>query len=171
MKLLGKYLDVSDCISHPLSTNVKGTSEKLQRIFKGHGVPTYHKPFNTIRSQLVRPKDKSEKQRQCGLVYSMRCDQCPAEYVGETARTLGLRHKEHTTGGAYKNSAIWDHISQTGHSCSMENVNILVKQDNIYARKIHEALHIHTRKPTLNRDRGAEVPPTMLRLLSRGRPV
>ena len=35
---------------------VQGTSEKLRRIFQQHGVPSYHKPFNTIKSLLVHPR-------------------------------------------------------------------------------------------------------------------
>ncbi len=64
---------------HETSTNkkypvsipyIKGTSEKLQRIFKSHGIPSYHKPFNTLKSLLVKPKDQTKKEKQCGIVYS-----------------------------------------------------------------------------------------------------
>ena len=27
-----------------------GLSEQLQQVFRSHGIPSYHKPFNTIRS-------------------------------------------------------------------------------------------------------------------------
>ena len=37
---------------------MQGTSEALTRVFKAHGVGTYHRPINTIRSMLVHPKDK-----------------------------------------------------------------------------------------------------------------
>ena len=148
---------------------VQGLSEKLQRIFRNHGVPTYHKPFNTLRSMLVRPKDKSVKEKQCGVVYSIKCDSCPATYIGETARPLGTRFKEHTD-GKHPNSAVWEHLDEKGHQCKMEEVKILAREDNPYARKIREALHIHTCQPALNRDRGLEVPPSMLRLLSRDQP-
>ena len=101
----------------------RASQKKLQRIFKSHGVPSYHKPYNTIRSLLVRPKDKSEKTKQCGLVYSMTCDNCPAEYVGETARTLGTRYGEHTD-GKHPQSAIQGHMENTGHTYSLDNVKV-----------------------------------------------
>ena len=48
---------------------IRGLSENLQRLFRTHGIPTYHKPFNTLRNVLVKPKDNIPKDQQCGLVY------------------------------------------------------------------------------------------------------
>ena len=53
-------------ISVPLPY-VHGLSEKLTNIFHSHGVGTYHKPYNTIRSLLVHPKDKTRIATSVGL--------------------------------------------------------------------------------------------------------
>lgn len=53
-------------ISVPLPY-VHGLSEKLTNIFHSHGVGTYHKPYNTIRSLLVHPKDKTPDCNKCGV--------------------------------------------------------------------------------------------------------
>ena len=37
---------------------IRGTSEKLARFFKNHGVGAYHKSFNTLRSILVHQKTR-----------------------------------------------------------------------------------------------------------------
>ena len=66
---------------------VKGISERLQRAFKSHEVTLIHKPVNSLRSQLVRVKDTT--------VYQIHCEKCNKEYVGETARSLEIRVKEH----------------------------------------------------------------------------
>ena len=58
---------------------IKGVSNQLQRVFRQHGVPSFNKPFNTIRSQLVALKDKSELEYQCGVIYSMSCRACEKE--------------------------------------------------------------------------------------------
>ena len=144
---------------------IQGLSEKLQRVFRQHGVATYHKPFNSLRSLLVQPKDKTENSKKCGVVYNLTCDQCPKSYVGETARALGTRFKEHTD-GKHPNSAVWEHIAASGHSYSLDKVKVLAREENSYARKIREALHIHKTQPALNRDRGLEIPPTILQLMS-----
>ena len=65
---------------------IRGTSEKLDRIFKNHGVGAYHKPFNTLRSILVHPKDKTPDHKKCGVIYEIQCPECPAQYVEEIER-------------------------------------------------------------------------------------
>ena len=74
---------------------VRGLSEKLTRVFLKHGVRTYHKPFNTLRAQLVNPKDVTPKEQKCGIIYHIKCDNCNNTYIGETARSFGTRFSEH----------------------------------------------------------------------------
>ena len=114
---------------------------------------------------MVRPKDKSEKDKQGGVVYSVKCSECDQEYVEETARMLGTRFWEHTDAN-HPNSAIEEHTSATSHQYTLDDTKILVREDKWFPRKIREALHIHKRYPALNRDRGHEIPPILLQLLS-----
>ena len=74
---------------------MQGTSEALTRVFKAHGVGTYHRPINTIRSILVHPKDKTPDAQKCGLAYQVECPECPLTYIGDTGRTLATRMKDH----------------------------------------------------------------------------
>ena len=73
----------------------KRPSEQLTRIFKSYDIPVYHKPINTLRSLLVYPKDKTDKAAKCGVVYDNQCPDCNQHNIGETARPLGTRIKEH----------------------------------------------------------------------------
>ena len=143
---------------------VKGLSEELQRIFKKHGVNVFFKPANTLRQLLVKPKDKTETSEKCGVVYNIPCNSCDDFYIGETARKMEKRFQEHSKSD--KESALLEHIKQTGHSISLEDVTILANEPRFHARKIREALKIHKFKPTLNRDQGLEIDPILLELLS-----
>ena len=145
---------------------IKGLSEELQRIYHHHGVGVYHKPYNTIRSLLVHPKDKTDKKDKCGVVYNVPCGapQCTDSYVGETQRKLGKRFHEHIK--TDKESAVLEHHKKTGHSVSFEDVSILATENRYNNRKIKEALEIYKRKPTLNRDQGWEIDPVLLQLLT-----
>ena len=53
------------------------------------------KPCNTIRQNLVRPKDKRPLSDNTGEVYNIACKQCPGRFIGKTGRKLGVRVKEH----------------------------------------------------------------------------
>ena len=145
---------------------IQGLSENLRRIFKTHNIPSYHKPVNNLRSQLVRPKDNTPIQSQCGVIYHIKCPDCQKDYVGETGRNLGTRFKEHTNLKG-SNSAIKEHQDNTGHRCTIKNIKILGKEDHWYRRKVKESLMILRHKPSLNRDRGLELPPVYSTLLSR----
>ena len=76
---------------------VQGTSEILAWIFKSHGVNMYHKLTNTRRSMLVHPDDKTPKEKQCGPIYHIICNDDPKHtYVGESKWPLEVSFKEHT---------------------------------------------------------------------------
>ena len=118
---------------------------------------TYYKPYNTIKNWLVHPKDKTPDAKKCGVIYNVQCGNCPKTYVGETARTFETRLKEHTRSrGAL--TAIGEHLSETGHSTSMDNTKILAREAQFWRRKIHESIKIKELKPALNRDTGYHLP-------------
>ena len=43
----------------------------------------------------MSPKDKTESNHKCGVVYQINCNNCNASYIGETERALGTRISEH----------------------------------------------------------------------------
>ena len=92
---------------------IKGASQRLQRSFKSHDVTLVHKPFNSLRSQLVFIKDKRGNLKKSGTVYHTHCEQCDKEYVGETSCLLETRVKEHLSRNS---SAVHEHCQFTGHS-------------------------------------------------------
>ena len=77
---------------------------------------------------------------------------------------MGTRFTEHTR--IDKESALLEHITNTGHSVSLEDVRILAREPRFGARKIKEALEIYKHKPSLNRDQGLELHPVLLQLLT-----
>ena len=64
---------------------IKGISECLQRAFKSHEVTLVHKPFSSLRLQLVHVKDKTENLKKCETAYHIHCEQCDKKYVSETS--------------------------------------------------------------------------------------
>ena len=72
------------------------------------------------------------------------------EYIGESSRTFGERFKEHQKAP----TPIFDHFNTTGHSISVENFNIVGREDQNLKRAIKEALYIRVNNPSLNRNVG-----------------
>ena len=146
---------------------IRGISEKLNRIFRDHGVNAYHKPINTIRSFLVHPKDKTPDCDKCGVVYKINCSDCKDTYVGETARAMSVRFDEHTTTDTSAPlTAVGEHTVKHKHEVDIDNVQIICREDHFWNRKIRESVEIRTHKPTLNRDSGYDLPAIYSDLLS-----
>ena len=135
---------------------IQGTSEALTRVIKAHGVGTYHRPINTIRSILVHPKDKTPDAQKCGLVYQVECPECPLTYIGETGRTLATRMKYHLN---LRNplTAVAEHCAHKHHKITKDIVQVLAREDIWLKRKVREAIKIKIGQPAMNRDQGYEL--------------
>jgi len=63
----------------------------IARIIRKHNVPVAMKPYKTLKSILVHPKDKQEKEDLTECVYKVPCANCDKTYIGETGRKFGVR--------------------------------------------------------------------------------
>ena len=70
---------------------------KHEECCQKHGIQTYFKGGNTIKSLLMTPKDKDHITKKSGIIYRFKCNRvdCDDEYIGESSRTFGERYKEH----------------------------------------------------------------------------
>ena len=107
---------------------MQDTSEALTRVFKTHGVGTYQRPINTIRSILVHPKDKTPDAQKGGLVYQVACPECPLTYIVETGRMLDTRMKDHLN---LRNplAAVGGHCVHEHHNITKDSVRVLARED------------------------------------------
>ena len=130
----------------------KGLSESLKNICGKYGIQAYFKGNITTKQTLMKPNDQDPKDNKSGLIYSYKCQgiTCDKEYIGETARALGDRCKEHLK----EPSPIHVHIQHTGHSATADNFNIIGREDRDLAKTIKEAIYIQVNNPSLNRNVG-----------------
>lgn len=89
--------------------------------FRDHSVGTYHKPYNNISSHLGHPKDKTPDPQKCGVVYEIKCPDCDESYVGETARAMSTRLKEHVS-LSNPQTAIAEHRTSEGYNIQMRTL-------------------------------------------------
>jgi len=76
---------------------VEGTLERIARVMRKHQVPIAVRPVKTLKSLLVHPKDKQEKEETTDCIYKIPYASCEKSYIGETGRKFGTRLKEHKT--------------------------------------------------------------------------
>ena len=144
-------------------------SDALARVIRKAGVSVHMRPFNTIRGQLVHPKDKVDTKEKTGTVYHITCRDCPASYVGETERALGKRVEEH----GRTNSAFEEHCKHQQHSRNPtgkitiqdSQIKVLHQEPDWFKRGVAEAIHIQEVDPTLNKDKGRHKLPVIYREL------
>ena len=126
---------------------------KVGRTYVENMVLTVHfKGEQTLKNTLVSPKDKDSMVNKNSVIYSYSCGRidCDEEYIGESARTFGERFKELLRAP----SPIFGHQNSSGHKTSMENFQIIGREENSMAWTIKEAMYIRMNNPTLNRNIG-----------------
>ena len=124
------------------------TSEALTRVFKTHGVGTYHRPINTIRSIVVHPNDiKTPDAQKYGLIYQVECPEFPLTYIGETVRTLAKGMKDHLN---LRNplTAVGEHCAHEHHKIT--SVRVLARE--VIKRKVREGIEIKVGQLAMSRD-------------------
>ena len=148
----------------------------MERVLKKHGVSAAMRPHDTLRRNLVHPKDKCEIPDEVGqLVYQIPCKNCEGSYIGETGRLLRTRLEEHKkdaeTSAAdmarytrsnrkvsertYNKSALSDHQNQLNHVIDWEGIRVLDREAHQRNRQIREAVWIRRTRGAINRDEGA----------------
>ena len=91
-------------------------------------------------------------QKKSGVIYRYQCDrvECDEEYIGESSRTFGERFREHLKAP----SPIFDLFNINGHNVTINNFNIVGREDQNLMKTIKEALYIRVSDPSLNRNIG-----------------
>ena len=121
------------------------TADKFKRLCKGRNIQVQFKGTNTLRTTLVKPKDKDHKTKQTAVIYHYQCPhiQCSSSYIGESGRSLGERVKEHLKAP----SPIHLHSTTIGHPLDPNQFNIIHKEIQSQSRTIKEAMFICVQDP------------------------
>ena len=115
------------------------------------------------KSLLMHPKDPIPDAQKTDIIYHWKCpaDNCTAEYIGETNRSLKERVSDcrNQTTSAIRNH----HISTKHPKAELKDFTIIDREiNNVH----HQALHIHIKDPSLNRNIGkVRIPSVFNKLL------
>ena len=150
----------------------KSTSEDLRRILNQYNIRVAFQATNTLRQQLVKLKDPITSLERSNCVYKLKCKDCEACYVGQTARDLDVRVKEHrrcTTKLPIEatrlkklenDSAIALHAMVNDHRIDFDHPHVLKHGFRTYKQRlVSEAVLITTTPSVVNRSDGFELSP------------
>ena len=148
----------------------EGVSEAARRILNNANVRVVFSKGQTLRSSLVHLKDPLPVDQISNCVYKIRCEECPAEYIGQTARELHTRITEHKrrinkpvrSEQDYqillRDSAIAGHALDTGHQIDLKNVEVIRRGfRSAQHRLTAEAIEIIKSDKAVNRMDGIEL--------------
>ena len=92
----------------------KGLSEQYRHTLAKYKVRVFFKGTSTIKSLFMHPKDPIPDAQKTDIIYPWKCpaNNCTAEYIGETNRSLKERVSDHRN---QITSAIRNHHISTKH--------------------------------------------------------
>ena len=103
-------------------------TEHIKRILNGHNVKVSQKPFQTLGHIFAKPKDPVTKEQRTDAIYSIPCNDCDNEYIGQTKRQFGTRLKEHQKAVFFskkENSAISEYTCLINHTIGWDKSKII----------------------------------------------
>ena len=131
---------------------IKGLSEQYRHTLAKYRVRVFFKGTSAIKSLLMHPKDPIPDAQKTDIIYHWKCpaNNCTAEYIGETNRSLKERvsdHRNQTT------SAIRNHHISTKHpKAELKDFTIIDRESNALHHQAKEVLHLCIKDPSLNRN-------------------
>ena len=101
---------------------------------------------------LMAPKNKDTMTQNSQVIYRFKCDEveCDGEYIGETARALGQRLKQHFK--THPSSMITR--PQKDIKITIDNICIVGREKKTLDRTMKEYVFIRANEATLNRHIG-----------------
>ena len=120
---------------------------------KKYNIKIGHRPTKTLRNDLSHLKDKPSNFQKAGVVYKLKCQNCPKIYIGETGRQVRDRMYEHEADIRKKKplSKVYAHTAATGHSFSFDNVSVLDTCQDSRVRRQLEGIYTHINQNSINR--------------------
>ena len=133
---------------------MKGRCEHYRHTLAKHRVRGFFKGTSTIKSSLMHPKDPIPDAQKTDIIYHWKCpaNNCTAEYIGETNRSLKERvsaHRNQTT------SAIRNHHISTKHpKAELKGFTIIDRDSNTLHHQAKEAFTLVSKIHHINRNIG-----------------
>ncbi|BHF70143.1 hypothetical protein SprV_0301319300 [Sparganum proliferum] len=134
---------------------VRNVSEATERMLRPLSVGVGHRPEATIRRLIMQPKDRLPPADTSGVIYRVKCLDCPANYCGMTDKRLRTRMHEHTLAVRRKDvrSHVAMHCLENNHTFDFDGAQVLGRAESKLAREVIEAWKSDTNSINRNNPR------------------
>ena len=135
-------------------TYIHGLSQSICRVLSSLAIKVTFHPLQTLRQELVHPKDPIPEWQRKGVVYSVPCNECSRAYIGQTGRSLDHRIAEHWWAlrkGNVEASALAEHVFTAGHKIDLSKATVI--DTHAQTCCVLESWHIQHEWIPLNRGR------------------
>ena len=105
------------------------------------------KPFQILGHIFAKPKDPVTKEQRTDAIYSIPCNDCDNEYIGQTKRQFGTRLKEHQKAVFFckkENSALSEHACLTNQTIGWDKSKFITTNRRYHQRLCLEAWPINS---------------------------
>ena len=102
------------------------------------GIRVTHKSWTTFRAQLCRPKGRVNRFDKMNVVYEISCQDCDANYVGQTSKRLAtwlMQHQQAVARGD-ELSLVVAHYHNLHHTFAWENTAVKASAPGRASREI-----------------------------------
>ena len=132
---------------------IKGTSERVGKLFSKYDIILSNKSTNSLRSKLSKVKDKRKTSEKIDVVYQIDCNDCEKVYIGETKKPTKERIREHEMAVVNRNnlSLVFKHCEENNHTMNFDEYNVLNQNKNTNSRKLLESFHSYCNSNSINR--------------------
>ena len=107
---------------------IQGVTEPIKRILNSHNVKVAQKSFQTLGHISAKPKDPVSKEQRTDAIYSIPCNDCGNECIGQTKHQFGTRLKEHQKVVFFckkENSALSERTCLNNHTTGWDKSQII----------------------------------------------
>nr|VZI42259.1 unnamed protein product [Spirometra erinaceieuropaei] len=152
---------------------VSNVSEATERMLRPLGVGVGHRPEAAIRRLIMQPKDRLPPTDTSGVIYPVKCLDCPANYCGMTDKRLRTRMHEHTLAVRRKDvlSHVAMHCLENNHKFDFDGAQVLGRAESKLAREVIEAWKSDTNSINRSIDLPAPYEAVRHHLRARGGPT
>lgn len=121
---------------------------KIKPILHQNNIKVSECSRTRIKDLIGGSKDKIPVHKQSGI-YSIKCNCCDAEYIGQTRRAILKRYNEHQCHRKNNDgdkSSVAKHMMENSHSIDRTSLKLVHRVDKFYELDAYESFYIHQNK-------------------------